>query len=138
MQAESANRQRVEERAEHDVDVQRTVVRRAGVALVVGDQPHVLVIAGDHELAFPLGRRHRHTESLGGAGFIGQQVVVGRECRVGVGGSGHDPAVGLDSLAGQLDSHRFHAPGVPPSRQVNIADQEPLVASVEAGLTRLR
>ena len=109
MQAEAPNRQGVEERAEHHVDVQSAVVAGASLALVVGHQPHVLLVAGDGKLTFPLGQRDRHPEPLGGAALIGLQFVVGGERRIGRGGGGHDAAVGLDSLAGQLHSHRFHA-----------------------------
>ncbi|COY37592.1 Uncharacterised protein [Mycobacterium tuberculosis] len=55
MQPKATNRQRIEEWTEHQIDVQCTVVCCAPFTLVVSHQPHVLLVAGDGELAFPLG-----------------------------------------------------------------------------------
>ena len=87
IQPGAPDRQRVEERAEDHVDVQRAVEGRpVGLARVVLHQPHVLFVARDGQLPLPLGERDGHREPLGRAGFVGDEVV-GRAKTPGATGS---------------------------------------------------
>jgi hypothetical protein len=99
VQTGPADRQRIEERAEHHVDVHGTVVGLARLALVIGDEPHVFLVAGDRHLPFPFGDADVERQPLGGAAVVGHQVIGGAERRIGCRRRGDDPAVDLHPVA---------------------------------------
>ena len=112
LQADAADGQRVEERAEDHVDIECAIERRALVTGAVLDHPGAFFVPADRHLTLTGGQGGPHGQPAGDAGLVGDQVVRRAECRVLTAGSTDDPAGSLDAISVQLHTNRLHTRSV--------------------------